>query len=168
MVSGGVFKRVIVATIAGVAVVLLATLSGCAGNSVFGGKPKFTLKVLATKLLNTSGTAVAYPLHYACIQLIDPAPLTGMTVEQLYGNWTSLPGGVFLSAGPEITIVPDSTRTEKPLLIDDRAGAIVVVGNFGKSSGSCFYYVQPVAGKKKKSINLDLTADSTCFVASPF
>ena len=68
-------------------------------------------------------------------------------------------------------IEPGARKTEAPVPVASGARAIVVLANFCKTRGSCFYYVFDLAnatGKEyKKHIALDLTADSTCIGPTP-
>jgi type VI secretion system VasD/TssJ family lipoprotein len=149
----------------------LVGLLGCAhapkGSS---SGPGVSLRLTASPRLNNCGRATAYPLHYKVIQVTDPLPLAGMTVERLWDHEAEMLGGAMLGKGPEQVIEPGKVRTD-PLTVDPNAKALVVVGNFCRTTGSCFYYVQNVnqGGKKKgkKAISLDLTADSTCFSPTP-
>ena len=45
--------------------------------------------------------------------------------------------------------------------------AVVVIGDFCKTQGSCFYFSQSIPENLKKNIVLDLTADSTCIGPTP-
>jgi len=153
------------------AALVLAGLPGCAhapkGSSA---GPGVSLRITASPRLNTCGRATAYPLHYKVIQVTDPLPLAGMTLERLWDHEAEMLGGAMLARGPEQVIEPGAVKTD-PVAVDGNAKAVVVIGNFCRTSGSCFYYVQNVnqGGKKKdkKALSVSLTADSTCFSPTP-
>ena len=142
---------------------VLASLTGCAAMGK--GTPKgrlVTLKLTASSNLNNCGRAVPLVLHYRMIQVTDAAPLAGMKLGLLYGHEQDMLGGALLWAGMDTAIEPGATRTDPPVQIDPRAKAVVVIGDFCKTQGSCFYFSQSIPENLKKNIVLDLTADSTC------
>jgi type VI secretion system VasD/TssJ family lipoprotein len=142
---------------------LLASLSGCAAMGKGTPKAKtITLKITTTSSLNNCGRAVPLVLHYRMIQVKDAAPLAGMKLGNLFGHEQEMLDGALLWAGMDTSIEPGTTRTDPPVPIDPQAKAVVLIGDFCKSQGSCFYYTQAIPEKLKKGIVLDLTADSTC------
>src|SRR6266850_7953835 len=146
----------------------VALSSGCAvmGKSTPKGK-LVTLKITSTSRLNNCGRAVPLVLHYRLLQVTDATPLAGMELENVYDREAEMLGGAFVARGPDLTIEPGVTRQDPPAQIDPRTRAVVVIGNFCKTRGSCFYFAQTLPVKMKKNLFLDLTADSTCIGPTP-
>ena len=149
----------------------LAGLPGCAhAPRASSSGAGVSLRLTASPRLNNCGRATAYPLHYKVIQVTDPLPLAGMKLDRLWDHEAEMLGGAMLARGPEQEIEPGAVRTG-PVTVDPNAKAMVVIGNFCRTDGSCFYYVQNVnqGGKKKdkKALSVSLTADSTCFSPTP-
>jgi len=106
---------------------------------------------------------VAYPLSYKVIQVTDSRPIAGMKLERLWGHEQDLLRGVFVNVTPQVVVEPKAHKEEKPVTIEKTTKAVIVLGNFCKTSGSCFYHVEPFDGK---SLVIDLTADASCFVSN--
>jgi type VI secretion system VasD/TssJ family lipoprotein len=148
------------------AMAALAVLASVAGCSLMGkSTPKsrqVTLKLTATSRLNNCGKSVPQRLYYRVIQLTDAAPLAGMKLENVWDRESEMLGGAFISRGADLSVEPNASRPDAPVTLDARTKAVVVIGNFCMTQGSCFYFSQAIPEKQKKALVLDLTADSTC------
>jgi type VI secretion system VasD/TssJ family lipoprotein len=115
-------------------------LAGCAKAPLIGkGSVKVTMT--ATADCNSCGKGTGYPLTYRVLQVTDTSLLTGMTLTQLWDKEEKLLGPALLSKS-ESFIDPGQTKT-LPLERADGAAAVVVVANFCRSAGPCWYYAQP-------------------------
>lgn len=125
---------------------LLAT--GCAS----------TLKVTLTAApdLNSCGKPAGYPLTYRILQVTDASVVTGMSLTQLWGKEAALLGPALLDT-KESFIDPGA---KKRLPIEKKPGAagIIVVGNYCKPRGDCWYVARPLS----KGTSLKLVAGPDC------
>jgi len=148
------------------ALVALIAFGSSLGCSLMGkSTPKgrlLALKLTASSSLNNCGKSVPQRLYYRVIQVTDAAPLAGMKLENVWDRESEMLGGAFISRGPDLSIEPGTSRPDAPVAIDPRAKAVVVIGNFCMTRGSCFYFSQAIPEKLKKALSLDLTVDSTC------
>jgi type VI secretion system VasD/TssJ family lipoprotein len=145
------------------ALLVLGASFGCAAMGK--GTPKggrVTLKLTATSRLNNCGKSVPQRLYYRVIQVTDAAPLAGMKLENIWDRESEMLGGAFISRGSDLSIEPNASRPDPPVTLDPRTKAVVVIGNFCQTQGSCYYFSLAIPEKKKKALALDLTADSTC------
>lgn len=140
------------APFAAAALVLLA-LSGC-------GAPMLKLTLVASPDLNKCGKATGYPLTYRVLQVTDPSVLSGMSLTQLWNKESNLLGPALLDRR-EFVVDPDQTRTV-PIERKPGAVAVVVVGNFCRPRGSCWYHAQPLS----KGGSVKLTAGADCLSAT--
>lgn len=117
-------------------------LTGCAKAPLIGkGSVKVTLS--AAEDCNSCGKGTGYPLTYRVLQVTDTSLLTGMTLTQLWDKEEKLLGPALLSKS-ESFIDPGQTKS-LPLERAAGAAAVVVVANFCRSAGSCWYYAQPLS-----------------------
>lgn len=133
---------------------LCAVLPGC---SMIGmGKKSVALNLEATDQCNTCGKSSAQPLEFAVLQVTDPSAITGTSLVQIWGKEKALFGDALLTRDAG-TIVPSS---KQPFVYERhaKAKAIVVIGNFCKPEGSCWYFTQPLA----KGSKLALKAEAFC------
>jgi len=153
------------------AVLVLGALglsTGCGAMSKGAPSGKLvSVRMTATSRLNNCGKAVPLVLHYRMVQVTDATPLAGMKLENIYDREAEMLGGAFVARGPDLTIEPGTSHTDAPVRLDARTKAVVVIGNFCKTQGSCFYFAKTLPLKMKKNLFLDLTADSACIGPTP-
>lgn len=115
------------------------------------------VRLTATKDCNNCGRSSGNPLTFRVLQVTDPSLLTGMTLTQLWDKEQKLLGAGLLDRR-EAFIDPGQTQD---LPIDRKPGAraIIVVGNFCSSHGSCWYHSQTLAAGG----NVKLLAGADCF-----
>jgi type VI secretion system VasD/TssJ family lipoprotein len=146
-----------------VALVVLGSLSGCSMMGMSTPRSRLVaVKMTATGRLNNCGKSVPQRLYYRMIQVTDAAPLAGMKLENVWDRESEMLGGAFISRGADLSIEPGASRPDASVALDPRTKAVVVIGNFCMTQGSCFYFSQAIPEKLKKALSLDLTADSTC------
>jgi type VI secretion system VasD/TssJ family lipoprotein len=120
--------------------VLAPLLAGCAKVPLVG-KGGLKVQMTATADCNSCGKGTGYPLTYRVLQVTDASLLTGMSLTQLWDKEEKLLGPALLERS-ESFIDPGQTKT----LSFERAegaAAVVVVANFCRSAGPCWYYAQP-------------------------
>ena len=135
---------------------LLALSSGCAKVPLIGGKPAVQLSMEASAQCNNCGKATAQPLEFAVLQVTDPAAITGTSLVQIWGKEKSLFGEALLTR--DAGFVDPNAKQAFSYAKNPKAKAVVVVGNFCKPDGACWYYVQPLS----KGSRIKLRADASC------
>jgi len=154
-------RRAGLAALAGALVILAIPIAGCAKLPLIGGKPTVKLKIAGTADLNNCGKSSA-SLSFRVVQATDASPLTGATLLQFWDREKDLLAGSFVDVSETKFVDPGkSVEFVVPLKPDTRA--VVVVGNFCKTLGSCWYVVAPRKGGG--GVKLDLTADASCLSA---
>jgi type VI secretion system VasD/TssJ family lipoprotein len=118
------------------------------------------LTVAATPDLNRCGKATGYPLTFRVLQVTDPSVLTGMSLTQIWNKESSLLGPSLLDRR-EFVVDPGQTASV-PVERKPGAVAVIVVGNFCRPRGSCWYYARPLAQGK----GVRLTAGADCLGAT--
>ena len=139
--------------------VALACAGGCAKAPLIG-KGSLHVTLVAAADCNSCGKASGYPLTYRVLQVSDASALTGASLTQLWDKEDKLLGAALLKK-TEAYIDPGQSK-ELPVTRAPGATAMVIVGNFCKTKGSCWYFVQPLA----KGGAIKLTAGSSCFAAA--
>jgi type VI secretion system VasD/TssJ family lipoprotein len=131
-------------------------LAACA--LLAGGCGAGTLKVslAATPNLNNCGKPAGYPLTYRVLQVTDPSVVTGMSLTQLWGKEAALLGPALLDT--KESFIDPGAKKQLPVEKKPGAAAIIVVGNFCKPRGTCWYVAHPLAKGKA----LKLLAGSDC------
>lgn len=141
---------------------VLALAAVCAGLALSGCGAHRALKVslTATADCNNCGKPTGYPLTYRVLQVTDPSVVTGMSLTQLWDKEDALLGPALLDR-KEFYVDPGQTRA---LPVERKPGAagIIVVGNFCRPRGNCWYYAQPLS----KGGSVKLTAGPDCFTTS--
>lgn len=137
----------------------IGILSGCA-KAPLVGKGALHVVLAATKDCNNCGKPSGYPLTYRVLQVTDASALTGTSLTQLWDKEEKLLGPALLKK-TEAYIDPGQSR-ELPVERAPGVKALVVVGNFCKSRGSCWYFVQPLS----QGGTVRLTAGPSCFTAA--
>ena len=145
-----------------IAAALLAVLpfaTGCAKVPIVG---KSTLHVTLTAAAdcNSCGKPAGYPLTYRVLQVTDAAVVNGMTLTQLWDKEEKLLGPALLDR-KEAFIDPGQTR-ELPIEKKPGATAVIVVGNFCRAKGNCWYYAKSLS----KGGTVKLVAGTDCLSAA--
>lgn len=144
--------RVTAAALAGALLV-----AGCAKVPLVGGKPTARLVMRATADCNSCGKPSGYPLTVRVLQVTDASALTGTSLAQVWDREDKLLGGAFV--GKSEDVVDPGVRKEWKVELDPKTKAVVVVGNFCKTEGSCWYLAKPVKGG---GVKLKLTLEAFC------
>jgi type VI secretion system VasD/TssJ family lipoprotein len=145
----------------GLAVLLLAlaVMPGCAASKkLLKGGLKVTLT--AAPECNSCGKASGYPLQYRVLQVTDASVISGLSLTQLWDKEDKLLGKALLEKR-EAFIDPGKTSA---LSLERKPGAtaMIVVGNFCRGSGTCWYHVQPFS----QGGSVKLLAGSDCFTVA--
>jgi type VI secretion system VasD/TssJ family lipoprotein len=141
---------------AALAAALLAGLAGCAKVPLVGGKPAIQLSMEASDKCNTCGKTAAQPLEFAVLQVTDPAAITGTSLVQIWGKEKSLFGDALLTR--DSGFVDPNTKTPFSYEKNPKTKAVIVVGNFCRPDGSCWYVVHSL----RKGTRIKLRADASC------
>lgn len=137
---------------------LLAGVLAVAGCSAVGlGGKSVRVEVDATADCNSCGRPSGYPLTYRVLQVTDPSAVTGMTLTQLWDHEDKLLGPALLDRR-EAYVDPGRSSV---LPVERKPGvtAVIVVGDFCESHGSCWFYVQPLS----RGSHIKLQAGAECF-----
>jgi len=134
----------------------LALLLLAAGCGMMGGKKSIQLSLEATAQCNTCGKTSAQPLEFAVLQLTDASAITGTSLVQIWGKEKALFGDALLTRDTG-SIIPNS---KQPFAYqrDPKAKAVIVIGNFCKPEGTCWYFSQLLSRGSK----LSLRAEASC------
>ena len=124
------------------------------------GKGTLHVTLVAAADCNSCGKASGYPLTYRVLQVTDASPINGASLTQLWDKEEKMLGPALLKKA-EAVINPGQTR-ELPLQREKGATAMIIVGSFCKTKGTCWYYVQPLANGG----SVKLSAGSNCFSAA--
>ena len=138
-------------------------IGGCAKVPLVGGPAKAKIELTAAANCNSCGKSQGYPLTFRVVQLADAAPLTGVTLVQLWDHEDKLLGGVFVAKSTDDVIEPGAKK-EIDVELEDKTRAVVVVGNFCKTSGSCWYHV--ARRKGGGGVSMKLKADASCLAVT--
>ncbi len=143
---------------AGLALALAALCPlGCAKVPLVGGSPSIELAVTATADCNSCGRPTGYPIYLRVLQVTDPSAMTGVSLAQLWDREDKVLGAALVSRSE--AVVDPGARKEFKVERDPKAKSAVIVGNFCKSEGDCWYLVRPLKGG---GLKLKLTADASC------
>ena len=142
------------------ALLLLTVLVASTSCMPFGGKKSFQLSITATPQCNTCGKASAQPLEFAVLQVTDASAITGTSLVQIWGKEKALFGDALLTRDTG-SIVPNSSQPF-PYARDPKAKAVIIVGNFCKAEGNCWYVTQLLS----KGSRLNLKAEASCWSVS--
>jgi type VI secretion system VasD/TssJ family lipoprotein len=140
--------------------IALASLLGAAGCSkvpVVGGPAKARVRVTASADLNDCGKGAASPLTYRIVQVTDASAMTGTTLAQVWGREDKLLAAAYVTRSQD-SVDPGGKR-DIGVELDPKAKAVIVIGNFCKSEGSCWYYVAQRKGGGGMSIRLAAASD---------
>ena len=120
-----------------VALCAAVALSGCAAHSALH------VSLTATPDCNSCGKDKGYPLTYRVLQVTDASVVTGMSLAQLWNKESALLGPALLDK-QEFFVDPGQTK-DLPVAKKPGAAAIIVVGNFCRPRGTCWYFAQRLA-----------------------
>lgn len=118
---------------------LLVLAAGCAKVPLMG-KGALRVVVTATPECNNCGKSTGFPLTYRVLQVNDASALAGLSLTQVWDKEEKVLGAALLKK-TESFVDP---RQTKELTVEPEAGAtaMIVVGNFCRTQGSCWYHVQ--------------------------
>jgi type VI secretion system VasD/TssJ family lipoprotein len=114
----------------------------------------------AAKDSNSCGKEAGYPLTYRVLQVTDASVLTGVSLTQLWGKEAALLGPALLDT--KESFIDPGQKKQLPIEKKPGAAAMVVVGNFCKPRGQCWYYAQPLS----KGGSVKLVAGTDCLSAA--
>jgi type VI secretion system VasD/TssJ family lipoprotein len=148
----------------GVALFVLAvafTVSSCSLLPFMRGKPVIKVSFTATADLNSCGKAGSAPLHLRVFQVTNASALTseGTVCSKVWKKEAEALGSTFIEPAEQQVLMvgqPLEIRLER----DPKARAVVVVGNFCKPQGSCWFIVKPLKGGG--GAKLFVTAGAAC------
>lgn len=140
------------------AAAVMSLSSSCA---IFGGdgeaKPRAqTFEIVSAPDANSCGKETGNSLYFRVLQVTDVSPLDGLTLAQIWDR-EEIVLGPALVAKVEDHVDADSSRVLS-IKRDPKAKAIVVIGNFCKTEGTCWRIVHPVSAGSK----LKLKVDASC------
>ena len=143
------------------ALAVALAVSSCSLLPFMHGKPVIRVSLTATADLNSCGKSGSAPLTLRVFQVTDASVLTGerTTLSRLWRNEPEELGPAFIGPALQQVLVvgqPAEIRLDR----DPKARAVVVVGNFCKTQGSCWFIVRPLKGGG--GAKLDVTAAATC------
>jgi type VI secretion system VasD/TssJ family lipoprotein len=133
----------------------VALLAGC--SAVGMGKKSIALTLSSTAELNNCGKASAQPLEFAVVQVTDAAPIAGTSLVQVWAKEKALFGDGLLTRDTG-SIVPGAAKQPFAFQRNAKARAVIVIGNFCKPDGSCWYFTQDLS----KGSKLALEAGASC------
>jgi type VI secretion system VasD/TssJ family lipoprotein len=133
-----------------------AVAPGCAKVPLIGGKPAVQVSLEATGQCNNCGKATAQPLQFAVLQVADAAPIAGASLAQVWGKEKAVFGDGLLTR--DAGFIDPNSKQDFSYEKNPKAKAAIVVGNFCKAEGGCWYYVQLLS----KGSRIRLKADASC------
>jgi len=138
-----------------VALLGVTFLAGC--GAVGMGKKSIALTISASAELNNCGKASPQPLEFAVIQVTDEKPIAGTSLVQVWAKEKALFGDALLTRDTG-SIVPGAAKQPFAFQRNAKAKAVIVIGNFCKPDGSCWYATQDLS----KGSKLSLEAGASC------
>jgi type VI secretion system VasD/TssJ family lipoprotein len=145
--------------IAAASVLTLAVLGSCSKLPLVGGDPELKIKLAATEKCNSCGESTGYPVTVRVLQVTDASGLSGASLVQVWDREDQLLGDAMLGK-PVQDVLDPGTNREWKIGRDPKAAAVVVMGNFCKTEGSCWFFVRKLEGGGGAS--LDLYLDESC------
>jgi len=145
--------------IAAAAALAAAVLGSCSKLPLVGGEPELKIKLAATPTCNSCGESTGYPLTVRVLQVTDASGLSGASLVQVWDREGQLLGDALLGK-PVQDVLDPGIKKEWKIERDPKAAAVVVMGNFCKTEGSCWYFVRKLEGGGGAS--LDLYLDENC------
>lgn len=141
--------------LAAIGAALLAALTGCAKVPLVGGKA-ISVDLQASDKCNNCGKATAQPLEFAVLQVTDPSAITGTTLGQIWGKEKSLFGDALLTR--DAGFIDPGAKQAFSYEKNPKSKAAIVIGNFCKPDGACWYHLQPLS----KGSRIKLMAGASC------
>lgn len=138
---------------------LAALAAGCA-KAPFVGKGTLHVTLTAAADCNSCGRPGGYPLTYRVLQVTDASVVNGMTLTQLWDKEEKLLGPALLEK--KDAFIDPGQKRELAIEKKPGAGALIVVGNFCRSRGSCWYFAQSLA----RGASVKLVAGADCLSAA--
>jgi len=118
------------------------------------------LRVTSVHNLNSPTKDRGHRLAYRLVQLKEMPPMAGVQFPSLWRHEKDVFPGLVLGEPEEGNLDPDTT-VKLSVKRDKAATAFMLVGNYYKPQGSCWYYVQSFA----QGSSVTLTAGPSCFSA---
>ena len=147
----------------GLALAVLAvalTVSSCSLLPFMRGKPVIRVSFTAAADLNSGCKSGSAPLTLRVFQVTDASALTSerTTLSRVWNEPEELKPVIVGPVPQQVLVVgqPAEIRLDR----DTKARAVVVVGNFCKTQGSCWFVVRPFKGGG--GAKLGVTAGATC------
>lgn len=140
---------------------LAAALTSLASCAVIGRPPAQRMEsfeITSTPDANSCGKESGNSLYFRVLQVSDPSPLEGLTLEQVWDNEEKVLGPALLEGGKHEDFIDAGSSREFKLKHNSKATAIVVVGNFCKTAGTCWRIVHPASD----GLKLNLKVDASC------
>ena len=119
----------------------MLVVAGCA--TVGMGKAKVTVTVTAAPTANSCGRPTGYPLTFRVLQVTDGSVLSGVTLTQVWDKESALLKAALVDK--QESFVDPGGRRELELERKPNATAVIVVANYCRSNGTCWYHVQPLS-----------------------
>jgi type VI secretion system VasD/TssJ family lipoprotein len=146
--------------LAAIAAFCVLAAIGCAKVPLVGGKAAIQLSLEASDQCNTCGKQSAQPLEFAVIQVTDASAITGTSLVQIWGKEKALLGDALLTR--DTGFIDPKAKQEFSYERNAKAKSVIVIGNFCKPEGTCWYVLQPLS----KGSHLKLRAESSCLAVA--
>ena len=151
-----VLSRVARAAGACAALSFVVALGSCAKVPVVGGKPQISLRLSSTADANSCGRGTGNSLYFRVLQLSDATAVSSLSLAQLWDKEDKVLGAALVAKSEDV--IDAASRREIKIERNPGAKAIVVVGNFCKTEGSCWRVIRPVSA----GTSLTLQVDASC------
>lgn len=134
----------------------LAMLLSCAKMPLVGGTPMLSIKISSTPDANSCGRGTGNSLYFRILQVSDANTVTGLALAQLWDKEDKVLGPALLAKNEEV--IDAGSSRELKLERNAAAKAVVVVGNFCNTEGTCWRIIHPASAGSK----LTLMVDASC------
>jgi type VI secretion system VasD/TssJ family lipoprotein len=135
---------------------VLLVLASCAKVPLVGGKPTIGLKLSSSADANSCGKGTGNSLYFRVLQLSDATAVASLSLAQLWDKEEKVLGPALLAKSEDV--IDAASRRELKIPRDPKAKAIVIVGNFCKTDGTCWRVIRPVSA----GTNITLQVDASC------
>jgi type VI secretion system VasD/TssJ family lipoprotein len=139
-----------------VVVLVVAALVSCAKVPIVGGKPQISLKLTSTTVANSCGKGTGNSLYFRVLQVTDATAVGSLTLAQLWDKEDKVLGPALVARSEDV--IDAASSREIKIERDPKAKAIVVVGNFCKTEGTCWRVIRPVSA----GTSFKLQVDASC------
>jgi type VI secretion system VasD/TssJ family lipoprotein len=140
------------------AVLAISGLASCAKVPVVGGKPQVAIRLASSPDANSCGRGTGNSLYYRVLQVTDASGVASLSLAQLWDKEDKVLGAALLAKSEDV--VDAGAVREIRIERNPKAKAVVVVGNFCKTDGTCWRVIRPVS----KGTNLKLQANASCLI----